>query len=128
MLGWEIMVSHKTDDQWSKATRLGEPINQAKPETTANYQPFITADGKEFYFTRIQQLYMSRKQSDGSWGKPVSVFPKLPVSAHASVTDDGKYLYILAAKDKESLKREHWTIWYSERNKDGSWGEPKLVD
>lgn len=127
-LGWEIMVSHRVDGQWIKATRLGEPINQAKPETTANYQPFITSDGNEFYFTRIQQLYLSRRQPDGSWGKPVSVFPNLPVSAHSSVTDDGKYLYILAAKDKESLKREHWTIWYSERKNDGSWGDPKPVD
>lgn len=128
MLGWEIMVSHRVNGKWTKAERMGKPINQSRPEKTANYQPFITADGKEFYFTRIQQLYFSRMQSDGSWAEPVKVLPKLPVSGHASVTDDGKYLYFLTAKDKKSLKREHWTIWYSERNKDGSWGEPKVVD
>ncbi len=128
MLGWEIMVSRRINGHWTKAEKLGPPINQPNPETTANYQPFVSYDGKEFYFTRIQQLYMSKKQPDGSWGKPVKVFPRLPVSGHASVTADGRYLYFLTAKDKESLKRQHWTIWYSERRKDGSWGKPKLVD
>lgn len=128
MLGWEIMVSYRENGKWSKAKRFEEPINQKNPKTTANYQPFITSDGEEFYFTRIQQLYMSSKQSDGKWGKPVKVFPKLPVSAHASVTDDNKYLFFLSTKDKKSLKREHWTIWFSERKEDGSWGKPKIVD
>jgi len=71
---------------------------------------------------------MSKKKPDGSWGKPIKVFPRLPVSGHASVTADGRYLYFLTVKDKKSLKREHWTIWYSERRKDGSWGKPKPVD
>ena len=128
MLGWEIMVSHRVKGKWTKAKRFAEPINQSNPEKTANYQPFITTDGKEFYFTRIQQLYVSQKQPDGTWGKPHKVFAHLPVSGHASVTDDGQYLYFLTAKDKESLKREHWTIWYSERQRDGSWGSPKPVD
>lgn len=128
MLGWEIMVSHRVEGKWTKANSLREPINQPRPETTANYQPFVTADGKEFYFTRIQQLYVSKKQPNGNWGKPVKVFPKLAVSGHASVTDDNRYLYFLTAKDKESLKRQHWTIWYSERQENGTWGDPKPVD
>ena len=127
-LGWEIMVSRKVDGRWSKAERLGPPINEPNPEITGNYQPFITADGNEFYFTRIQQLYVSRKQPNGTWGRPVKVFPRLDVSGHASVTADGRYLYFITAKDKESLKRSHWTAWYSERQKDGSWGTPKPVD
>jgi hypothetical protein len=128
MLGWEIMVSMRDNGQWTRAEKLGPPINEPKPETTANYQPFISSDGKEFYFTRIQQLYMSKRKPDGSWGEPGKVFPHLAVSGHASVTADGRYLYFLTAKDKESLKRQHWTIWYSERQKDGSWGDPKPVD
>jgi len=127
-LGWEIMVSKRVSGQWTRAKKLGPPINEPNPKTTANHQPFITVDGKEFYFTRIQQLYKSKRQPGGTWSKPVKVFPYLAVSGHASVTADGRHLYFLTAKDKESLKRHHWTIWYSERQEDGSWGKPKLVD
>lgn len=128
IVGWEIMVSKRIDGRWTKATKLGPPINQPRLGIKSDYQPFITADGKELYFTRIQDLYKSQRQPDGGWGKPVKVFPKLLGSGHASVTDDGRYLYFLTTKDKESFKRHHWTISYSERQKDGSWGEPKPVD
>ena len=63
-----------------------------------------------------------------SWGKPARVFPKLLVSGHASVTADGRYLYLLTAKDEADLKRQRWIIVYSERQKDGNWGTPKPVD
>lgn len=127
-LGFEIMFSRRENNKWSKAKKMPYPINEPRPEKTANHQPFITAEGKEFYFTRIQQLYKSTKQSGGSWGKPVKVFPELPVSGHASVTADGRYLYFLTVKDKKSLKRQNWSIWYSERKKDGSWGDPMPLD
>lgn len=125
-LGWEIMVSDRVKGKWTRAVKLGPPINEPNPETTANHQPFITADGRELYFTRIMNLYKSKRQLDGSWGKPVKVFNR--VSGHASVTADGRYLYFLTAKDGESLKRHNWTIWYTEKQKDGAWGNPKPVD
>jgi len=127
-LGWEIMVSYRVDGKWSKAEKLGPPINEPNPEKTANHQPFITADGQEFYFTRITHLYKSQWQPNGSWSKPVRVFRQLKVSGHASVTAGGRYLYFLTATDEESLKRHHWTIWYAERQKDRSWGKPNPVD
>lgn len=127
-LGWEIFVSRKKQGEWGRAERLGLPINERHPETTANHQPFITADGKEFYFTRIQQLYRSIRRADGTWGHPLPVFPDLPVSGHGSVTADGRYLYFLTAKDRESLNRENWTIWYSERTLSGGWSPPQPVD
>jgi len=128
MLGWEIMVSQRVDGRWTKPVRMPEPINQPNRFKTANYQPFITADGKEFYFTRIQRLYMSKRKPDGTWDEPTVVFPQLPASGHASVTGDGRYLYILTAADKQSLRREQWSIWYAERETDGGWGEPGPVD
>jgi hypothetical protein len=127
-LGWEIMVSHRVNGKWTLAKKMGPPINEPNPKKTANYQPFITADGKEFYFTRIQQLYQSNLQPDDAWGTPKKVFPQLPVSGHASVTADGRYLYFLSVKDSDDLKREHWTVWYAERRQDGSWAEPRPVD
>lgn len=127
-LGWEIMVSTRTNGKWGTARKLGPPINQSPASASANYQPFVTADSGELYFTRIQQLYVSRKSSEGQWQEPAPVFPQLPVSGHASVTSDGRYLYFLTAGDKESLRREHWTIWYAERGRDGNWTQPRPVD
>jgi Tol biopolymer transport system component len=126
--GWEIMVSHRVNGKWTLAEKVGPPINQSNPEKTANHQPFVAADGKELYFTRIQQLYKSDRQPNGTWAKPIKVFPSLPVSGHASITSDGRYLYFLAVKDKESLKRQNFTIWYAERQENGKWGQPKPVD
>ena len=128
VLGIEIMVSRKVDGEWSKAEKLSQPINQPNAKNKANHQPFITYNGKELYFTRMMQLYVSEKQGDGTWGEPVSVFPNLEGSGHASVTADSRYLYFLTAKNKESLERYEWSFVYSEKQADGSWGEPKLVD
>jgi hypothetical protein len=124
--GWEIMVSKKVNGEWTKAEKLPPPINERILEKSANHQPFITADGKEFYFTRIQQIYKSVRQPDGKWGRPVRVFDR--VGGHASVTADGRYLYFISFKDREARKRDNFTIWYSERQKDGSWGTPRPID
>ena len=113
---------------WSQPKRVSPPINESNPTKTANYQPFITFDGKEFYFTRVQQLMLSNRRPAGGWGEPRRVFPQFPACGHASVTADGRHLYFLAAKDKASLKRQHWTIWHATRQRDGTWDEPQLVD
>ena len=127
-LGFELMFSKKVNGSWSRAEKMPLPVNQRNPSQTANHQPFISADGKELYFTRIQQIYKTTRNANGSWSAPVTVFPNLPLSGHASLTADNRFIFFLAVKDKESLERENWSIWYSERKKDGSWGEPKLVD
>ncbi len=124
--GWEIMVSKKVNGKWTEAEKLGPPINERNWKKSANYQPFITADGKELYFTRIQQTHKSVRQPDGKWGKPVRIFKR--VSGHPSVTADGRYLYFISFKDRESQKRNNLTAWFSEKQKDGSWGTPKPVD
>lgn len=127
-LGLELMVSKKVDGEWTRAEKLPQPVNQLNPKNKANHQPFITYDGKELYFSRMMQLYKSEKQEDGTWGEPISVFPNLEGSGHASVTADGKYLYFLTVKDKESFERHEWLLVYSEKQLDGSWGEPIPVD
>ena len=124
--GWEIMFSKRVNGKWKKAERLPPPINEPNLKKSGNLQPFITADGKEFYFTRIQHIYKSVRQPDGKWGKPVRIFKQL--AGHASVTANGRYLYFVSVKDRESQLRHNYTIWYSEKQKDGNWGSPKPVD
>jgi Tol biopolymer transport system component len=125
-LGWEIMVSKRVDGTWTKSEPLPPPINEKNVERSANHQPFVTADGKELYFTRVVNLYRSFLQADGSWGKPEKIYNRF--AGHASVTADGRWLYFIAFKDKKAKDRHNFTIWYAERQKDGSWGEPVPVD
>lgn len=127
-LGWEIYFSRKVNGRWSPAEKMPPPINQKSPETTANHQPFITADGKEFYFTRIMNLHRSRLKADGTWGTPEPVLRLIPVSGHASVSADNQRLYFLTAADKTALERHCWTIWVADRQKDGTWGNARPVD
>jgi hypothetical protein len=124
--GWEIMVAKRVSGGWKQVERLPSPINQSNPKKTANHQPFITVDNKELYFTRIQQIYKSVRQPNGKWAKPVRIFKR--IGGHASVTADGRYLYFVSVKDRESQERHNYTIWYSEKQKDGNWGAPKPVD
>jgi hypothetical protein len=125
-LGWEIWMSQKVDGYWSQAEKLDPPINELDSQNSANFQAFITADGQEFYFTRIMNLYRSKKQGDGSWGEPEKIFPG--VAGHASVTADGRYLYFIGPKDDQDLQRHHWTVFVSEKQSDGAWGSPQPVD
>lgn len=127
-LGIEIMVSKKVNGKWTMAEKLPQPVNQLNPESKANHQPFITSDGQTLYFTRMWKLHKSDSQSDGTWSEPISVFPDLDVSGHASVTADGRYLYFLTVKDTESFERMELSIVYSERQEDGGWGEPIFID
>lgn len=81
----DIYYSVRDGDFWSTPINVGEPIN------TKGYEgfPSISADGKTMYFVRQNytplqdkelakmwenkacfSLYLSRKQTDGSWGKP----------------------------------------------------------
>lgn len=70
--GIDIWVTHLEDNYWTKPKNLGQNINTGKDEQC----PFIHPDNQTFYFSsngRIgmggADLYVSRKQADGTWGK-----------------------------------------------------------
>jgi len=62
--------------EWSKPVNLGADINTAYDENT----PFVHPDGKTLYFSSDgwpglgnMDIFYSRAQSDGRWGKPVNI-------------------------------------------------------
>lgn len=79
---------------------LSENINTAFNE----YFPSLTADEQQLFFTRHiktqgisqEDIFVSRKNADGNWGKGVSVSDNINTltneGAH-SVSADGRYLY-----------------------------------
>jgi outer membrane protein OmpA-like peptidoglycan-associated protein/Tol biopolymer transport system component len=71
---WRSMLS--PDGNWSKPVNLGPDINTPRNENT----PFIHPDGKTMYFSSDgwpgmgnMDIYYSRMQEDGKWGKPVNI-------------------------------------------------------
>ncbi len=72
--GLDLWVSHRgPDGKWGTPQNLGKPINTSRDEQA----PFIHPDGQSLYFMSKghpgmgeYDLFVSRKQADGSWGEP----------------------------------------------------------
>lgn len=73
----DIYVTHLQEDgTWGKAERLPNYINSPKKEESVLIHP----DGKTLYFASHghvgmggSDLFMSRLQDDGTWGKPINL-------------------------------------------------------
>lgn len=73
----DIYMSTLGDDgRWAEPTRLPDYINTPGSEASVHIHP----DGQTLYFASDghigmggQDLYMCRKQPDGSWGKPINL-------------------------------------------------------
>jgi outer membrane protein OmpA-like peptidoglycan-associated protein/tetratricopeptide (TPR) repeat protein len=107
--GSDIYVSHRLlNGRWSAAENLGPTINTIGDEGT----PFIHADNQTLYFNSTGQpgygdndLFLSRKQPDGTWGKPENLgYPINTIDDQGSlvVAADGKTAYY--ASDKADTK------------------------
>ena len=75
--GRDLWETHRqTGGKWSSPTNLGERINTTESEAF----PFLHPDGQTLYFSSNghpgmggEDLFLSRKQPDGTWGKPVNL-------------------------------------------------------
>ncbi|MBX6380917.1 MAG: OmpA family protein [Thermoflavifilum aggregans] len=98
--GSDIYVCHlQPDGTWSKPENLGPHINTPGDETS----PFIHADNQTLYFASNgwpgigdMDIFYSRRQPDGSWGKPVNLGYPINTIDHDGtlfVAADGKTAY-----------------------------------
>lgn len=105
--GRDLWVSYRTPEgDWGKPQNMGELINTPGHEET----PFIHPDGQTLYFTSKghpgmggADLFISRKQEDGSWGAPKNL--GYPINTRANegtlaVSLDGNIGYF--AKDGDN--------------------------
>lgn len=74
--GMDIWVTRFENNLWTKPINLGPNINTEKDETS----PFIHPDNETLYFASNghlglgnTDLYISRKNKDGSWKKPLHI-------------------------------------------------------
>lgn len=122
-----FLVDLETDN----VTAFAEPINSENNEGTVSFTP----DYSEVYFTRCFgpkredaycKLMMAENTGGESWSIPrVLDFVEDGINyGHPSISADGRTLYFA------SNHPDGWggyDIWMSERQEDGSWGEPDLM-
>jgi len=77
------MSSRQSDGNWSSPVNLGESINTRDFDQS----PFIHPDNKTMYFSSTGwpgmggfDIYMARRTSDSTWGKPVNL--GYPINTH----------------------------------------------
>jgi hypothetical protein len=91
--------------------------------------PWLTADGKVLYFSRKTKdgwrVYVARrKEATGAagFGDPELVKELSAGFHHATLTPDGKTMYL-----QGPLEKERWGLYRSVRGADG-WGKPEALD
>lgn len=101
----DIYVSKLTGKGWSRPQNLGGIINTPGREEGV----FIHPDGQTLYFSSDghpglgdNDIFMSKKQSDGTWGKPVNLgFPINTSKDEFDFTVDAMGNYAYMTSDRE---------------------------
>lgn len=120
-----LFVSKWDGEAWDAAQQL--PF-AAFPENVDLAAAFISADGKKLYLTGCGwgrdsgcDLYVSQWY-EGQWTMPQRLKGSINTNSWESqpcVSADGKELYFVSRRDGNA------DIYRSQRNADGSWGEPQ---
>ena len=97
----DIFCSENNNGHFDFPVNLGPPVNTSEHES----MPFIDPEGRYLLFGRPAQvngtltncIWISRKQTNGTWSVPANVTATYPnfEGACAKVTPDGKYIFHL---------------------------------
>ncbi|MCG8577056.1 MAG: OmpA family protein [Flavobacteriales bacterium] len=129
----DLFVTEKVGDKWLDPINLPGAVNSRHWET----QPSLSSDGKTLYFIRGNlrssggramrngDIYVSKKQADGSWGEAV----KLPNNINTPYSEssvhihpDGKTLYF---SSNGHVGMGGFDLYMTTLQPDGSWSDPK---
>ena len=119
------------DFQWSPLLNLGENIN-TKDGWEA--QPSLSSDGQTLFFTSIRKgsrdndIYISEKQADGTWGKarPFEEINTAGKDKSPFFHQDGETLYFVSSTSEERRGMGGLDIFYIRRDGD-SWTKPQNI-
>lgn len=137
----DIWFSERIDGKWQKPKNLGKNVNGNKNETIDNVSPdgntlFISGDFEGTF--GLFDIYTASKTKDG-WGE-LKHFP-MPINSKyqdeaCNLTADGKAIifssdrkgsiggYFPYGRIRNGSDMGNMDIWVSEKQEDGSWGEP----
>lgn len=124
----DLFITHKVGNRWTDPKNLPGEVNTFNWET----QPSLSSDGKTLYFirrvksrgTRRSDIYVSRLQDDGTWGKPNPLPPNIntpmqETSVH--IHPDGRTLYF---SSNGHVGLGGFDIYMTQRQPSGHWSDP----
>lgn len=125
---FDLYFSEQQNGSWPPPQRLPPPVNTNAWES----QPSLSADGRELYFASDRpggqgrlDLWVSRLQTDGSWGIPENLGPAINSALNEQapfIHPDGQTLYFMS---KGHPGFGQYDLFLSRRQPDGSWGQPQ---
>jgi len=114
--GIDLYMSTLKGNAWQQPVNLGTTINTREDEQC----PFIHPDGQTLYFSSKghlgmgdADLFMSKRQEDGSWGEPVNL--GYPINTEHNegsliVSADGKRGYYTSYVEGKDLDLHHFEM------------------
>jgi outer membrane protein OmpA-like peptidoglycan-associated protein len=127
----DIWYSERKGIGWTPLNPVQGKLNKG---TDWDSQPSVSYDGNEIFFVSDRagglggsDLYVSRKQPDGSWGEGQNLGPVINSDKNELTPflhSDSKTLYF-SSKGHNSLGG--YDIFFSRQNADGTWNKPKNI-
>lgn len=126
---YDLFYSVFENGNWTEPVSMGNSINSSADEREAG----LSGDGNSLYFTSNREggygkfdIYMSRKSTNGKWGKPVNLGKDINTSGNEIspfLHPDGQVLYFSSdAFNEESMGG--FDIFYSTKNANDTWSLP----
>lgn len=123
----DLFFSEKIGDEWTEPVNLGPKINSADWDS----QPSLSADGKTLYFVSDRykrnrnDIFVAYRNAKGEWSMAVPL--PAPINTPYDefspfIHPNGKTLFF--ASDGH-VGMGGLDLFYSEKQPDGSWSEPK---
>ena len=116
----DILISHKENDNWTKASNISNVINTPFFESSLT----ISEDGNELYIYLDENrgdIYFSQRLSSGTWSEPVPVAGELNTGnkeTSVALSPDGNLMFF--ASDRVGSYGS-LDIFYCRRDRKGNW-------
>ncbi len=122
-----LYMSNLVDGQWTELVKLGPNINTKYWESHGT----LSKDGNKLYFTSNRKggyggldIYISEKQSDGTWGVPKNLGPSINTKYNEDtpfLTENEDMLFFSSVGHNNM---GGYDIFYSKKQADDTWGKP----
>ena len=129
----DIYFSKKVKGKWQKPEKMLKPINSSEDE----FDPFISADSKFFYFARRHKnddlkkfecfsIFVSEKRN-GKWSKPILLPEPVNDGCDRSprLAPDGKSLYFTSIRGDGKTGAD---IYFAKKITKNAWMSPIPID
>lgn len=122
----DLYYTEFINGRWTRPYNIEKPINTGSWES----QPSLSPDGKSLYFTSNRggskggkDIWVSHRKEDGSWSEPENLNINTTADDESPfIHPDNETLYFMS-NGYPGLGGSD--LYFSKKQADGSWGEPK---